>query len=157
MDKVTFKLSPKASISLTSIVGRAERRLRAAPAARAAGGSASLAAAAPPEETRTAVLIEARDPEHVANLLADSAEAVEDLGGGFVSAEVGPRAAQRLAPVVAGALALMLQRDPALTTERARTILAESARHDGHTGLAPWTTGYGYGKLDVGVALAPVA
>jgi hypothetical protein len=155
MDKVTFKLSPKASISLTSIVGRAERRLRAAPAARAAGGSASLAAAAPPEETRTAVLIEARDPEHVANLLADSAEAVEDLGGGFVSAEVGPRAAQRLAPVVAGALAL--QRDPALTTERARTILAESARHDGHTGLAPWTTGYGYGKLNIGVALAPVA
>jgi hypothetical protein len=155
MEKVTFKLSPKASISLTSIVGRAERRLRAAPAARAAGGSASLTAEAPPEETRTAVLIEARDPEHVANLLADSAEAVEDLGGGFVSAEVGPRAAQRLAPVVVGALAL--QRDPALTTERARTILAESARHDGHTGLAPWTTGYGYGKLDVGVALAPVA
>jgi subtilisin family serine protease len=61
------------------------------------------------------------------------------------------------APVVAGALALMLQHDPALTTERARTILAEGARHDGHTGLAPWTTGYGYGKLDVGVALAPVA
>jgi subtilisin family serine protease len=61
------------------------------------------------------------------------------------------------APVVAGALALMLQRDPALTTERARTILADSARHDGHTGLAPWTTGYGYGKVDVGVALAPVA
>ena len=61
------------------------------------------------------------------------------------------------APVVAGALALMLQRDPGLTTERARTILADSARDDGHTGLAPWTTGYGYGKLDVGVALAPVA
>ena len=41
------------------------------------------------------------------------------------------------APVVAGALALMLQRDPALTPERARTILAERARHDGHTGQGP--------------------
>ena len=78
MDKVTFKLSPKASISLASIVGRAERRLRPPPAARAAGGSASLEAEAPPEEIRTAVLIEARDPEHVANLLGDSAEAVEN-------------------------------------------------------------------------------
>ncbi|HSA81229.1 MAG TPA: S8 family serine peptidase, partial [Geminicoccaceae bacterium] len=94
MEKVTFKLSPKASISLISNIGRAERRLQAAPAARVSGGSASLEA--PPEESRTAVLIEARDPEHVGNLLADSAEAVEDLGGGFVSAEVGPRAAQRL-------------------------------------------------------------
>ena len=47
------------------------------------------------------------------------------------------------APVVAGALALMLQRDPALTTARARGILAERARHDAHTGPAPWTPGYG--------------
>ncbi len=53
------------------------------------------------------------------------------------------------APVVAGALALMLQRDPALTTARARDILAARARHDAHTGRAPWTPGYGYGKLDV--------
>ena len=61
------------------------------------------------------------------------------------------------APVVAGALALMLQRDPALTTARARGILAERARHDAHTGPAPWTPGYGYGKLDIGAVLAPVA
>ena len=61
------------------------------------------------------------------------------------------------APVVAGALALMLQRDPALTPTRARSILAASARHDAHTGRAPWTPGYGYGKLDVGGVLAPVA
>ena len=47
------------------------------------------------------------------------------------------------APVVAGALAPVLQRDPALTTARAREILAERARHDAHTGPAPWTPGYG--------------
>jgi subtilisin family serine protease len=95
MEKSTFKLSPKASVSLASLVGRAERRLRPALAARAAG-MASLAVEAPPEEARTAVLIEASDPEHVGNLLTASAEAVEDLGGGFVSAQVAPRDVARL-------------------------------------------------------------
>ena len=37
MEKSTFKLSPKASVSLASLVGRAERRLRPALAALAAG------------------------------------------------------------------------------------------------------------------------
>jgi len=57
------------------------------------------------------------------------------------------------APVVTGAVALMLQRDPTLTPEKARNILAKSARHDGHTGAAPWTTDYGYGKLNLIAAL----
>ena len=61
------------------------------------------------------------------------------------------------APVVAGALALMLQRDPALTPEQARTILAASARHDGHTGRGPGRPSYGHGKLDVAALLAPIA
>ena len=61
------------------------------------------------------------------------------------------------APVVAGALALLLQRDPALTPEQARTILGSSARHDGHTGQGPWTPSYGHGKLDVAALLAPIA
>ena len=52
------------------------------------------AAEAPPEEDRTAVLIEARDPERVGDLLTASAEAVEDLGCGFVSAR-SRRAARR--------------------------------------------------------------
>lgn len=58
MEKSTFKVSPKASVSLASLVGRAERRLRPALAARAAG-IASLSTEAPPEEARTAVLLEA--------------------------------------------------------------------------------------------------
>ena len=94
MEKSTFKVSPKASVSLASLVGRAERRLRPALAARAAG-IASLSTEAPPEEARTAVLIEASDPEHVGNLLTASADAVEDLGGGFLSAH---HAARRGAP-----------------------------------------------------------
>jgi subtilisin family serine protease len=61
------------------------------------------------------------------------------------------------APVVAGAVALLLQRDPALTPERARAILAESAHHDGHTGVASWTTDYGHGKLDLVAALGRLA
>lgn len=61
------------------------------------------------------------------------------------------------APVVAGAVALLLQRDPALTPERAQTILAESTKHDGHTGVASWTTDYGHGKLDLVEALGRLA
>jgi subtilisin family serine protease len=57
------------------------------------------------------------------------------------------------APVITGAVALLLQRDPALTPKRAQAILAESARHDGHTGIGSWTADYGYGKLDLLAAL----
>ena len=97
MEKSTFKLSPKASVSLSSIVGRAQQRLRPSLAAFAAGIGDRLPEA-PPEEERTAVLIETRDPDHVGDLLSGvpGAEAVEDLGGGFVSARVGPQAAERL-------------------------------------------------------------
>ena len=103
MEKSTFKLSPKASVSLNSLVGRAQLRLRPALAARAAGlGGRALEA--PPAEERTAVLIETRDPDHVGDLLSGlpGAEAVEVLGGGFVSARVGPQAVATLieAPAV---------------------------------------------------------
>ena len=58
------------------------------------------------------------------------------------------------APVVAGIIAMMLQKKNGLTTDQAREILKNTARHDGHTGGALWTPAYGYGKVDARAALA---
>lgn len=64
------------------------------------------------------------------------------------------------APFVAGAVALLLERDPALTPEQARDLLTRAARRDAFT--ATPRTGepngipnaqWGYGKLDVAAAI----
>ena len=52
------------------------------------------------------------------------------------------------APLVAGAVALMLEVDPTLTASEARRILRSSARSDAQTGVLPTET-WGHGKLDV--------
>lgn len=60
------------------------------------------------------------------------------------------------APVVTGAVALMLQVDRTLGVADVRQILRETARRDDHTGPANWDEAYGYGKIDVAAALAAV-
>lgn len=57
------------------------------------------------------------------------------------------------APVVTGIVALLLQKKPSATARRIADVLRRSARHDHHTGPAPWNTAYGYGKIDVAKAL----
>jgi hypothetical protein len=52
------------------------------------------------------------------------------------------------APHVTGAIALMLQRNPALTHDQIKAILLANARGDAFTGVVP-NNEYGYGKLDV--------
>ena len=56
------------------------------------------------------------------------------------------------APIIVGAIALMLQANPSLTAHQARRILHASARSDGFTGAVPNTT-WGHGKLDVYAAV----
>jgi subtilisin family serine protease len=56
-------------------------------------------------------------------------------------------------PHVAGVLALMLQVNPTLTFEQASTILAQTARTDIHTGVAPNVT-FGNGKIDAHAAVS---
>lgn len=58
------------------------------------------------------------------------------------------------APVVAGAIALMLQKRPGATLAAIRDALRRSARRDAHTGPAEWDPVYGYGKIDLQRALA---
>lgn len=70
------------------------------------------------------------------------------------------------APMVTGSTALLLERNPGLTPEQVRAILAGSARSDGFTAVAYNTASgspvgaplpnasWGYGKLDVQAALA---
>lgn len=56
-------------------------------------------------------------------------------------------------PHVAGVLALMLQVNPTLTFEQASAILAQTARTDIHTGVAPNVT-FGHGKIDAHAAVS---
>lgn len=59
------------------------------------------------------------------------------------------------APQVAGAVALMLERDAALAADEIRALLIEEARADGFTGGVP-NDFWGHGKLDVGAAVLAV-
>jgi subtilisin family serine protease len=52
------------------------------------------------------------------------------------------------APHVTGAIALMLERNPALTHQQIKNILLANARRDAFTGTAP-NSNFGNGKLDV--------
>lgn len=60
------------------------------------------------------------------------------------------------APQVSGAVALLFERNPTLTGEQVRAALAQSARSDAFTGDVP-NDQWGFGKLDVGAALAQVS
>jgi len=59
------------------------------------------------------------------------------------------------APIVVGAVALMLERKPMLTAAEIREVLRETARADDHTGSVP-NADWGYGKLDILRALDAV-
>ena len=52
-------------------------------------------------------------------------------------------------PVVAGAIALMLEKTPNLTADQIRAALPNATDRDAHTGASNWTPAYGYGKLNV--------
>ncbi|MEM7283798.1 MAG: S8 family serine peptidase [Pseudomonadota bacterium] len=69
---------------------------------------------------------------------------VED-GGGFYGRQ---GAVSGAAPILQGAVALMLQVNPELTARQAREIIRETAVRDSETGSAP-NTQWGYGKMDV--------
>ncbi|MGY1727833.1 S8 family serine peptidase [Geodermatophilus sp. SYSU D01062] len=57
------------------------------------------------------------------------------------------------APMVTGAVALLLQQKPGRTLADVHDLLRRSARRDLHTGVGPWDPVYGVGKLDIAAAL----
>lgn len=57
------------------------------------------------------------------------------------------------APVVTGAIALMLEKDPQLAPQTIRQNLADSARHHAFTGKS-WSPEFGWGKLDLCATLS---
>jgi subtilisin family serine protease len=59
-------------------------------------------------------------------------------------------------PVVAGAIALMLQKKPSLTPSQILDLFNQNAQRDRQTGPALWTPTYGYGKLDIPALLSKV-
>ena len=68
-----------------------------------------------------------------------------DDGGGYYGIQ---GAASGAAPIVLGAVALLLEIDPTLTAREARDILRSTAKSDSFTGTTP-NTDWGYGKLDI--------
>lgn len=60
------------------------------------------------------------------------------------------------APIVVGAVALMLEADPTLTADQVRTVLRATAVADGNTGTLP-NGDWGFGKLDIYEAVRAVA
>lgn len=58
------------------------------------------------------------------------------------------------APVVAGVVALMLERRPGLTVEQARDVLTTTARPSPASAGGGWDPGFGYGMVDAAAALA---
>ncbi len=60
------------------------------------------------------------------------------------------------APVVTGAIALMLEKEPTLTPNKIKALLKETAKKDEHTQDTPWTSAYGYGKLNIVAALSKI-
>jgi serine protease AprX len=57
------------------------------------------------------------------------------------------------APVVTGALALMLQKKKKMTQAQAIAALSSSAVSDGHTSSV-WNPAYGHGKLNIAGAIS---
>jgi hypothetical protein len=130
----------------------------------AAGSASYFTSRGPTRDGRVAPLI-AAPGQMVASALASnlSVRATQDeayesggvfrgdivQGGGFQVMQ----GTSMASPHVAGVLALMLQVNPTLTFEQASTILAQTARTDIHTGVAPNVT-FGNGKIDAHAAVS---
>lgn len=76
---------------------------------------------------------------------------IQDGGGWYGRAG----ATSGSAPIIVGAVALMLEIHPNMTADDARQILRDTAIEDGFTGLIP-NNNWGFGKLDVLAALDEV-
>jgi len=59
-------------------------------------------------------------------------------------------------PVVTGAIALMLQKKPSLTSDQILDLINQNGRRDRQTGSALWTPTYGHGKLDIPALLSQI-
>jgi subtilisin family serine protease len=74
-------------------------------------------------------------------------------GGGYYGRQSATSAS---APIMAGAAALLLQMNPALTGAQVKALVHASARHDAFTGSIP-NVNWGYGKLDLATAADAIA
>ena len=129
-----------------------------------AGSASYFTSRGPTRDGRVAPLI-AAPGQMVASALASnlSIRATQDeayeLGGVFRGDIVQGGGFQVMqgtsmaSPHVAGIVALMLQVNPTLTYDQASSILAQTARTDIHTGVAPNVT-FGNGKIDAHAAVS---
>lgn len=93
--------------------------------------------------------------QYIAAALATASDLAGDTERATAATRLGVLEGTSMAsPVVAGLVALLLQKKPTLTTDQVREVLRASSRHDRHTGRSAWHAAYGFGKIDVAAALA---
>ncbi|MEM7227109.1 MAG: S8 family serine peptidase [Pseudomonadota bacterium] len=95
MNRREFELSDKCSVSLMSLIGRQESRIRPSAAATMSGFRPQSAERVS-DDDRVAVIIDTESAETTGNMLADVGAAPERLGDNFISADVGVYAARDL-------------------------------------------------------------
>jgi subtilisin family serine protease len=91
-----------------------------------------------------------------AALAAGSAEADDGQFADTANRVLSIAGTSMAAPVVAGVVALLLQKRATLTPAQVKEALFNSARKDIHTGSMLWTPHYGHGKIDAAKALQQV-
>lgn len=86
--------------------------------------------------------------------LASSSELEQELDRALVTDRlVTIEGTSMAAPVVAGAVCLMLQKKKTLKPDDVRNVLQATSRKDLQTGAMSWNPTYGYGKLDLKAAI----
>jgi subtilisin family serine protease len=117
------------------------------------GRSSSFSSTGPTRDGRQKPDVSAPGERVTAALAAGSDMAGDDRFAATANRTLTIRGTSMSAPVVTGAVALLLQKKPNRTPTDLRIVLEQSVRRDGHTGPGPWDPVYGLGKLDVVSAL----
>lgn len=117
------------------------------------GRSSSFSSLGPTRDGRAKPDLSAPGQRLLAALASGSEQAGDARFAAVADRLLALRGTSMSAPMVTGAVALLLQQKPDRDLADIRTILARSVRRDAHTGPAPWDPVYGMGKLDVVAAL----
>lgn len=120
------------------------------------GRISSFSSLGPSRDNREKPDIAAAGQYLTAALAAGSAEGDDGQVADTANRVLSIAGTSMAAPVVAGVVALLLQKRATLTPAQIKEALFSSARKDIHTGSMIWTPHYGHGKIDAARALQQV-
>lgn len=117
------------------------------------GRSSPFSSLGPTRDGRPKPDVSAPGQMITAALAAGSESAADDRFAATADGVLTIAGTSMAAPVVTGAVAMLLQQKPDRGLADVRDLLARTVRRDAHTGPGPWDPVYGLGKLDVAAAL----